>query len=189
MLAAHPGPVMGLHPMHGPDVPDLSKQLMIFCPGRQAERGDWLLEQARLWGMRAVEMAPSQHDEAMHLVQGLRHFLALMHGSFLTRRGFRPEEILELSSPIYRAELMMTGRIFAQNPELYADIVFADEKRRELLLDLLAHHERLAKLVRDDDKAGFIAEFDRVADFFGDFAERALVESSYLIHRLADRFA
>ena len=94
-----------------------------------------------------------------------------------------------MSSPIYRAELMMTGRIFAQNPELYADIVLSEKSRRDLLLEFLDHHGRLAELVRADDKAGFIAEFKSVSDFFGPFADQALTESSYLIHRLADRFA
>jgi len=189
MLAAHPGPVVGLHPLHGPDVHNLSKQLMVVCPGRGGEAAAWLLEQCRLWGMRVSELDAARHDEGMHVVQGLRHFLALLHGSFLTARGMDPRDMLELSSPIYRAELMMTGRIFAQNPELYADIVFSDPERRALLLGLLEHHERLAELVRADDKAGFAAEFRRVAAFFGDFASQALVESSYLIHRLADRFA
>ena len=189
MLAAHPGPVLGLHPLHGPDVQQLAKQLMVVCPGRDPGAAAWLLEQCRLWGMRVATMAPGRHDEGMHVVQGLRHFLALLHGSFLTARGMQPRDMLELSSPIYRAELMMTGRIFAQNPELYADIVFADEERRGLLLDLLEHHGRLAELVRRDDKAGFVAEFRQVSAFFGDFAQQALGESSYLIHRLADRFA
>ena len=188
MLAAHPGPVMGLHPLHGPDVQNLSKQLMIVCPGREPRPAAWLLEQCGLWGMRVAEMEPVRHDEGMNLVQGLRHFLAVLHGSFLRAQDLDPRDMLELSSPIYRAELMMTGRIFAQNPELYADIVFADENRRGLLLAFLEHHRRLAELVRDDDKAGFIAEFERVRAFFGDFAEQALAESSYLIHRLADRF-
>jgi len=189
MLAAHPGPVLGLHPLHGPDVQHLAKQLMIVCPGRDPESAAWLVEQFRLWGMRLAEMPADRHDEGMHLVQGLRHFLALLHGSFLMARDAQPRGMLDLSSPIYRAELMMTGRIFAQNPELYADIVFADEERRGLLLEFLEHHERLAELVRGDDKAGFVAEFERVRAFFGEFAEQALSESSYLIHRLADRFA
>jgi len=188
MLTAHAGPVAGLHPMHGPDVKDLSKQLMIFCPGRDPEAAVWLTDQVGLWGMRVTEMAPEKHDQGMHLVQGLRHFLALLQGSFLARRGMRPERILDLSSPIYRAELMMVGRIFAQDPELYADIVFGDAERRAMLLDFLEHHGRLAELVRADDKAGFVAEFDRVGEFFGDFAEQAMVESGYLIHRLADRY-
>jgi len=189
MLAAHPGPVSALHPMHGPDVENLSKQLMIVSPGRGVERAAWLTDQFRLWGMRVVEMAPERHDRAMHLVQGLRHFVALLHGSFMRVCGLEPRDILELSSPIYRAELMMTGRIFAQDAELYADIVFADAERRQLLLDFCAHHVKLAELAAHDDKAGFIAEFEAIGAFFGDFAEQARRESGYLIHRLADRFA
>jgi len=189
MLAAHPGPVVGLHPMHGPDVANLSKQLLIVCPGRQVEAAEWLLDQARLWGMRVKQLDPQRHDEVMHLVQGLRHFIALLHGSFMRASGLSPADILDISSPIYRAELMMTGRIFAQSAELYADIVFADERRRELLLSFLDHHSQLAELVRQDDKDGFMREFRAIGEFFGDFAEQAMVESGYLIHRLADRFA
>ena len=189
MLTAHPGPVMGLHPMHGPEVHNLSKQLMVTSCGRQPEAAAWLLEQFRLWGMRLKEVPAAAHDETMHVVQGLRHFLALLHGSFLAQFQRDPADILHLSSPIYRAELMMTGRIFAQNPELYADIVFSDSRRREILLEFLDHHQQLADLVRGDDKAGFIARFEEIQDFFGEFAGQALSESSYLIHRLTDRFA
>ena len=189
MLKAHRGPVLGLHPMHGPDVANLSKQLIIACPGRASEASQWLLDQCILWGLRVQELEPEKHDRIMDQVQGLRHFVALLHGSFMRASNLAPADILALSSPIYRAELMMTGRIFAQNAELYADIVFANADRRQVLLDFLSHHEQLAALVRDDDKAGFIREFEAIGEFFGDFAEQARTESGYLIHRLADRFA
>lgn len=189
MLEAHSGPVLGLHPMHGADVGNLSKQLVVACPGREPEAGRWLLEQFRLWGMRTVTMDADRHDRIMDIVQGIRHFEALLHGSFLASGDLAPADILELSSPIYRAELMMTGRIFAQDPELYADIVFASERRRRRLLEYLEHHESLAALVRADDKDGFMREFLRVRDYFGAFARQALAESGYLIHRLADRFS
>jgi chorismate mutase/prephenate dehydrogenase len=189
MLAAHTGPVVGLHPMHGPDLGNLSKQLMIFCSGRRTEDAAWLLDQFRLWGLRVSELDPGRHDKVMHLVQGLRHFVAVLHGSFMRSSGLTPGDILDLSSPIYRAELMMTGRIFAQNAELYADIVFSGEDRRRILLDFFDHHGRLAELVRNDDKDGFIREFESIGEFFGDFAQQAMEESGYLIHRLADRFA
>lgn len=189
MLHHHKGPVVGLHPMHGPDVPNLSKQLLVVCPGRETEKVDWFLEQCRLWGMRLLEAEPEKHDHVMHLVQGLRHFVALLHGSFMREYDLKPEEMINYSSPIYRAELMMTGRIFAQDAELYADIVFSNEERRNLLLSFFRHHERLAELVKADDKKGFIREFEAVTDFFGSFATQALVESGYLINRLADRFS
>lgn len=188
MIEVHPGPVLGLHPMHGPDVHNLSKQLMVCCPVRGAEQSSWFVEQCKLWGMRTIEADPDKHDHVMHMVQGLRHFVALLHGSFMETYDLDPKSILDYSSPIYRAELMMTGRIFAQSAELYADIVFANKERRELLTQFFEHHKRLAKLVEQDDKRGFIKEFESVTDFFGSFATQALEESGYLINRLADRF-
>lgn len=189
MLQEFGGPVVGLHPMHGPDVPNLSKQLMVFCDGRGRDKAEWFKEQCKLWGMRVIEADPSKHDHVMNLVQGLRHFVALLHGSFMREYDLNPAEMLDYSSPIYRAELMMTGRIFAQDAELYADIVFANKERRELLLSFFKHQAKLMEMVEKDDKQGFIKEFESVTDFFGRFASQALTESSYLINRLADRFS
>jgi chorismate mutase/prephenate dehydrogenase len=189
MLQEFEGPIVGLHPMHGPDVPNLSKQLMVFCDGRDSEQANWFKEQCKLWGMRVIEADPSKHDHVMNLVQGLRHFVALLHGSFMKKYDLNPAEMLDYSSPIYRAELMMTGRIFAQDAELYADIVFANKERRDLLLSFFKHQAKLMEMVEKDDKKGFIKEFESVTDFFGRFASQALTESSYLINRLADRFS
>ncbi|TVQ66203.1 MAG: bifunctional chorismate mutase/prephenate dehydrogenase [Balneolaceae bacterium] len=189
MLEAHPGPVIGLHPMHGPDVPNLSKQLMVFCNGRDADSAEWFRKQCMLWGMRTMDADPVKHDYVMHLVQGLRHFVALLHGSFMKEFDLNPAEMLDYSSPIYRAELMMTGRIFAQDAELYADIVFSNKERRDLLLSFFNHQKNLMEMVEKDDKQAFIKEFEAVTDYFGKFASQALVESGYLINRLADRFS
>ncbi|MEX0772356.1 MAG: bifunctional chorismate mutase/prephenate dehydrogenase [Balneolales bacterium] len=189
MMEYHQGPVVGLHPMHGPDVNNLSKQLMMVCHGRDADQYSWLIKQFDLWGLRVKEVDPEGHDHAMNLIQGLRHFVALLHGSFMKQFDLKPEDITDFSSPIYRAELMMTGRIFAQDAELYADIVFANFERRTLLVEFFEHHKRLVELVKKEDRQGFINEFKAISEFFGDFADQALEESSYLINRLADRFA
>jgi chorismate mutase/prephenate dehydrogenase len=188
MMQAHSGPVVGLHPMHGPDVQNVSRQLMVVCEGRQPEASDWLIKQFELWGMRIKHADPRLHDRSMHLVQGLRHYIALLHASFMNRHDLKPEDMLDFSSPIYRAELMMTGRIFAQDASLYADIVFSDEERITLLKDFLEHHKQLAEMLATGDKQAFIKEFEQATDFFGEFAMQALNESGYLINRLADRF-
>ena len=189
MLDSHNGPVIGLHPMHGPDVPNLSKQLMVFCSGRDSDQAGWFKKQCELWGMRVIEANPEKHDHVMNLVQGLRHYVALLHGSFMKEYDLNPNEMLDYSSPIYRAELMMTGRIFAQDAELYADIVFSTQERRDLLAAFFEHHKKLAEMVKEDDKRGFVKEFESVTDFFGKFASQALKESGYLINRLSDRFS
>ena len=188
MMDVHPGPVLSLHPMHGPDISNLSKQLMLISKGRKEQDSEWVVKQCELWGMRIKVVDPEKHDHAMHMIQGLRHFVALLHGSFMKAYDLKPEDILDFSSPIYRAELMMTGRIFAQDARLYADIVFSDEERRKLLKHFFNHHFLLTQLVETGDKQGFINEFQSITTFFGDFAEQALEESGYLINRLADRF-
>ena len=38
MLAVHAGPVLGLHPMFGPDVTSLAKQVIVCCDARGAEQ-------------------------------------------------------------------------------------------------------------------------------------------------------
>lgn len=43
-------------------------------------------------------------------------------------------------------------------------------------------------MVKNDDKAWFIKEFESVTDFFGSFASQALIEGGYLINRLTDFF-
>ncbi|MBK1992501.1 prephenate dehydrogenase/arogenate dehydrogenase family protein, partial [Campylobacter sp. 2018MI35] len=50
MLAAHDGPVVGLHPMFGPDSGSLAKQVVVWCDGRQPEAYQWFLEQIQVWG-------------------------------------------------------------------------------------------------------------------------------------------
>src|SRR5690625_7894730 len=84
--------------------------------------------------------------------------------------------IFEYSSPIYRAELMMTGRIFAQDAELYADIVFANKERRDLLMKFYEHQGGLVGMVKNDDKKGFIKEFEEVDDFLESFGSEGVGE-------------
>ncbi len=38
MLAVHRGAVIGLHPMFGPDIPNMAKQVVLCCPGRFADQ-------------------------------------------------------------------------------------------------------------------------------------------------------
>lgn len=48
MLAAHDGPVLGLHPMFGPTAGARAKQVVVWCDGRQPEAYQWFLEQIRV---------------------------------------------------------------------------------------------------------------------------------------------
>jgi chorismate mutase/prephenate dehydrogenase len=186
MLSKHAGPVLGLHPMFGPDVPALVKQVVICCHGRDAEHYHWLTQQLQQWGAVLRFVEASNHDAAMQLIQAMRHFSSLVYGVHLAEEQADLAELLALSSPIYRLELAMVGRLFAQNAELYADIMLASADASLLLQRYLQRFNRLSHLLAAKDKAGLVAEFAKGQHYFGDYAQQFLQESRQLLQKAAD---
>ena len=188
MLSAHSGPVVGLHPLFGPTTSSMDKQIVVVTPGRNDDACGWVIDQFAAWGSIVVHASPEEHDEIMGFVQALRHFATFAFGQFLCRRKASLNRSLEFSSPIYRLELGMVGRLFAQDAELYAEIIFATPKRREMLKDYIASLSSNLEMLERGDKDKFCEEFKRIAEWFGPFGEQAIRESSYLIDKLIERF-
>jgi chorismate mutase/prephenate dehydrogenase len=188
MLRGHTGPVVGLHPLFGPATSTMDKQIVVFSPGRGEAACQWLLDQFAIWGNVLVEAEAGEHDDTMSIVQALRHFATFAFGMFLHERRVPIARSLELSSPIYRLELGMVGRLFAQDPVLYAEIIMASPERQTLLKDYVRFMEQTLIMVERGDKADFIAQFEKVAEWFGPFSEQALRESTFLIDKLVHRF-
>jgi chorismate mutase / prephenate dehydrogenase len=188
MLKAYSGPVVGLHPLFGATPATLDKQVIVTTPGRDQEACRWLLTQFSAWGAVVVSADAREHDEIMDIVQALRHFATFAFGKFLMRRQVNISRSLEFSSPIYRLELGMVGRLFDQDPDLYSEIIFASPERRNLLKMYIAEMNENLSILENDDKERFRREFKKISDWFGPFSEQALRESSYLIDKLIERF-
>jgi chorismate mutase/prephenate dehydrogenase len=186
MLAAHEGPVVGLHPMFGPDVASLAKQVVVYCDGREPEAYQWLLEQLQVWGARLHKISAVEHDQNMSFVQALRHFATFAYGMHLSEENVEIEQLLALSSPIYRLELAMVGRLFAQDPQLYADIIMSSENHIALIKRYYKRFGEAMALLESGDKQAFIDKFRLVEDWFGDYAPRFLKESGSLLRQAND---
>lgn len=186
MLAAHDGPVLGLHPMFGPDIGSVAKQVFAYCHGRGAGSYQWFLEQLLVWGARLKEISAKEHDKNMSFIQALRHFTTFTYGQNLAKENIDLQQLLELSSPIYRLELAMVGRLFAQDPQLYADIIMSSEENVELIR---RYHQLLGNsidLLESKDKAEFIRQFNHVSEWFGEDAHHFMKESQSLLQRAND---
>ncbi|RYV01958.1 bifunctional chorismate mutase/prephenate dehydrogenase [Shewanella sp. OPT22] len=186
MLEAHSGPVIGLHPMFGPDVTSFAKQVMVICHGRQLEKYQWLLEQIKIWGAHLVEANADEHDEAMQVVQALRHFSTFAYGLNLFKSGVNIEQLLKFSSPIYRLELAMVGRLFAQNAELYADIIFAQKQNVNRVEQYANNYLECVDMLKNMDRELFVYNFNQVSKWLGDFAEQFQQESRVMLQSAAD---
>ena len=181
MKKVHAGPIVGLHPMFGPDVTSLIKQTIISCEGRYPEEYQWLLQQFEVWGAKIYPVKANEHDEAMSMVQVMRHFSTIAYGYHLMSEGADIEKLVAMSSPIYRLELIMVGRLFAQDPCLYADIIFANKENVGMMKRFAYRFLELLKDVSLDDKDAFVNMFNHVSDWFGDYAGDFLEESKSML--------
>ncbi|MFM5229074.1 bifunctional chorismate mutase/prephenate dehydrogenase [Aeromonas media] len=187
MLAVHQGPVLGLHPMFGPDVASLAKQVIVCCQGRDPAASQWLLDQMTIWGARLQQVEAKAHDEAMTLIQALRHFATFAYGWHLSREQANLDRLLSLSSPIYRLELAMVGRLFAQDPHLYADIILSSPQNLAMIRRYYQNFGEALGLLERGDRDGFIEAFSQVSSFFGERADEFLRESRTLLAQANDR--
>ncbi|MBM7037552.1 bifunctional chorismate mutase/prephenate dehydrogenase [Vibrio ulleungensis] len=187
MLDVHQGPVVGLHPMFGPDVPSLAKQVIVHCEGRKADEYAWLLDQFTIWGASLCAMPAKKHDEGMTLIQALRHFTSFAYGSHLSQENPEIETLLQLSSPIYRLELAMVGRLFGQDPNLYGDIILSSPENLSMIKRF---HQRFGEAVNllegESAKHNFVEHFEQVSDWFGDYSKQFMQESQTLLKQAND---
>ena len=181
MKAVHTGPVVGLHPMFGPDVTGLIKQTIISCEGRYPEQYQWLLEQFEVWGAKIYPVQAPEHDKTMSMVQVMRHFSTIAYGYHLMSEGADIENLVAMSSPIYRLELIMVGRLFAQDPTLYADIIFSNKDNVAMMKRFAYRFLDLLEEVNLDDKEAFVGIFNQVSNWFGDYADDFLEESKSML--------
>ncbi|MBC5853158.1 bifunctional chorismate mutase/prephenate dehydrogenase [Vibrio metschnikovii] len=186
MLKVHSGPVVGLHPMFGPDVPSLAKQVIVYCDGRGVEQYQWLLDQFAIWGASLCAIDAQEHDQGMTLIQALRHFTSFVYGLHLSKVNPNIEQLLKLSSPIYRLELAMVGRLFGQDPNLYADIILSSQENIEMIGRFQHSLEQAVSLLKQGDKQGFVSQFSQVSDWFGDYSQQFMQESQHLLKHASD---
>ncbi|EEX38910.1 bifunctional chorismate mutase/prephenate dehydrogenase [Vibrio furnissii] len=186
MLKAHQGPVVGLHPMFGPDVPSLAKQVVVYCDGRGEEHYQWLLKQIGIWGASLCQIDAAEHDHGMTLIQALRHFTSFAYGLHLSKVNPNLAQLLTLSSPIYRLELAMVGRLFGQDPNLYGDIILSSEDNVEMIQHFYRNFGEAVKLIADHDKDGFVQNFEKVSQWFGNYSQQFMLESQNLLKQAND---
>jgi len=186
MMDKHHGPVVGLHPMFGPDS-SFVKQVVVVCDGRGEDQYQWLLKQITIWGCVTYPSDPQEHDDAMKMIQVMRHFSSYVYGRNLQLENPDLEKLLAFSSPIYRLELAMVGRLFAQDGQLYADIIFSSEHAIDLLKRYIKTYEEAVELLEKNDKEGVKQSFKEVSDWFGDYAESFQKESKRLLLKANDQ--
>ncbi|MEH2170851.1 MAG: bifunctional chorismate mutase/prephenate dehydrogenase [Nostoc sp.] len=165
MLEHHSGPVMGLHPMFGPNIKSFFGQKVVVCPGRNDDSFKWFLDFFKSQGGELIVCTPEEHDQMMVIIQATQHFCRFSLGVFLAEAKIDIEQSLTMSTPNYRQEIDIVKRLFYQNPHLCVDIMLATEERCDAISFLADTYSRLAKLVAMKDRDALIQEFENAQSF------------------------
>jgi prephenate dehydrogenase len=177
-----PSCVVGLHPMFGGRVSSFSGQTLAACPVRiGAGQWQWLRGLFVSEGIRVKECSPDEHDRMMSIIQVLFHLTTMLIGRTLRKLDINIEETMNYTSPSYRIEMNLVGRIFAQNPALYGAITQMNPNTGEILSALKDGLEVYEELYRSADLKGFMEDFERTARHLGDFCSDAYRESSEIL--------
>lgn len=180
-------PAVGLHPIFGPGVGTLRGQTVAVTPATAtaAEYGPLLgvLEEA---GARLAFTTPEHHDELMAVVQGLAHTLSLVMAGAVRELGCNLDELLEFTSPVYRIEFGLVGRLLAQDPALYGPILRRNPHVPAALEAARTALEELADAVADPGPGAFVRFFEEDVALFAPYAAAATTETDRLIRCLAE---
>ena len=187
MLRCFDGAVVGTHPLFGPSVRSLQNQRLAVVNARDMNGWhDWLCTTHRALGLTLLDTDAATHDRIMSVVQVLTHHATEVMGRTMRAMGVSVEETLRFTSPVYRMELLMTARHFAQDPDLYRAIEAGNPNCDEVTAAFRASADELSAALASGDADAFRGMFNEVTAFLGSFAEGALEQSSALIERLVE---
>lgn len=177
-----PAEVIGFHPMFGPTVQSLTGQTIIATPARCSQKNfDFFQQIFEEQGARVTITTPEYHDRMMAVIQGLTHFKALVMAETMRLLGISPQDTEPFMSPVYRIETSIAGRILAQDPLLYADILTENPEVRVVLETSLKAAESLKYIIQSRDIDAFTTQFLSERKWFGEYCIHSLKETDKLI--------
>ncbi len=184
MLRFTEAQVVGTHPLFGPFTDSIKGQNIIVCPGRGTGWLKWLEDELR--GKEAVvtRMDPVTHDRNMAVVQGLTHLLTVCTARTLQKINMPPAEAMSCSTPVFRLKINLIGRLFSQDPSLYASLIGANRHVEDVLATFMSAVDEAKESLLSGQEGGGVAFLNDIRGFLGDFCRDGLKESNKTLNAL-----
>jgi len=177
-----PAAVVGLHPMFGGRIATFAGQTLVACPVRiSPENWNVMRNLFTQKGIRIKECTPEEHDRMMSIIQVLFHMTTMLVGRVLRELSVDIAETMEFTSPSYRLEINLLGRMFAQNGALYSAISQMNPYTKDIISSLMQGLVSYEKWYEAENLNAFLQDFERSAQHLGDFCDRAYEESSAVL--------
>ena len=170
--------ILPCHPMFGPRVPTLKRQIIILTP-IENRSPTWLPRVKDYLDKTECEVVittPNEHDKYMSIVQGLTHFSYISLASTIRKLNINVKESRNFSSPVYTIMLDMVSRVVYQNPYLYYSIQknnLETSNAREALIKESIYLSNLIEEGKEDDFVKSVVESAKHLDGHEDALARS----------------
>lgn len=172
---------IGVHPMFAPSAKDMNHQTIVLCPVTKTKMLECIKAMFEKKGANVVVSTPEHHDKMMGVVQCLTHFISISYILAMKNLGITLGELVDYASPVYLIELLMSGRILAQDKSLYTDIQLQNPASKEILEGFLKGASQLKDLVAASNTNEFEKCFEGLSDYLGSFKDTAKSVSEKLL--------
>ncbi len=182
MLKYSESEVVGIHPMFGPSIHSLKNQNIVLCKGRGDNGFLWINKLFSSAGANISILNAIDHDKHMAIVQSLTHFLSICFAKTLQKMGLHPKDLFNSSTPVFKINSDIIGRLFAQDPALYATLI-GSNKYADQCLKVFSEslEETKQKIIIDshENATDYIAE---IGNFLGTYKNEAMDRSNKFLN-------
>ncbi len=175
--------VVGVHPLFGPYPADLHGQNIILCQARGSGWLKWLEGVFKKRGAVVTRMTPEAHDRNMAIVQGLTHLLTVCMGRILQNFNMPPQEAMLFSTPVFRINIDLIGRLLSQDLGLYEDLI-GNKYVPEILEMFQSVFDEGKERLLSGNKGEGTAFMEEIRNFFDSFCQRGFNESNEIIEAI-----
>ncbi|RLC61030.1 MAG: prephenate dehydrogenase, partial [Chloroflexi bacterium] len=159
------GLTLGVHPMFGPGAKSIAKQHFVLTPTNEEEEA--LAQKVREYldakGAKVTLMTPQEHDEAMAIILGLSHFIALVSAdTLLNLDNFKKMQII--SGTTYKLLLTLVGSVLSEDPEFYASLQMNLPNMAKITELFHGNSKSWAELVKNKDRRQFVHRMNTLKD-------------------------
>ena len=180
--------ILPCHPMFGPRVPNLERQIIVLTPiENRSDKWFGIVKEYLVKSeCEIVETTPEEHDKYMSIVQGLTHFSYITLASTIRKLNINVRKSRSFSSPVYSIMLDMVSRIVYQNPYLYYSIQKNNKETATARRTLINEGIYLSNLIDEGDEEDFVKSIVESAEHM-DEREEALIRSDRAISMLTQK--
>jgi prephenate dehydrogenase len=169
MLELNPGPVVGTHPLFGPESFNSWDLKVILCPGRGENA---IVLATALWkqlGCETFVLSAEEHDRIMGIAQGVFHFTSIVMAKLLYDAAPKDRSALNKASTAnFQKALERIKSILSQPFWLFGDILIENRYSFLWIKRFLGEAEALADILLRKDVQTYSSLFQKLGEVFKD---------------------